>query len=49
MRKKLSYAMEYSASLSGLVGSNCNQGSCSHTGSNSSACYGVKLSKKTKK
>lgn len=45
---KINNAIEYSPALQNSIGANCNQSSCSHTGSNSSACYGVKLVKKTK-
>lgn len=45
---KIKSAMEYTPLINSLVGSNCNQTSCSHTGTNSSACYGIKLTKKTK-
>lgn len=45
----LKHVMEFVVPSNKLVGANCDQGSCSHTGSNSSACYGVKLSVKKSK
>lgn len=45
---KVTNVIEYLPKLKDSISANCSQNSCSHTGSNSSACYGVKLTKKSK-